>query len=73
MNGCAGCTQSWGGLKRAHCAACHETFSTPNNFDRHRRNFTCLAPEDVGLVHDGEGIWQLPARPAVPADSLEAS
>jgi hypothetical protein len=33
----------------------------------------CLAPEDVGLVHDGEGIWQLPARPAVPADSLEAS
>ena len=46
----------------AHCAACHETFSTGNNFYAHRKNFRCLKPVSVGLQVDGRGVWRLPPR-----------
>ncbi len=38
------------GWSPAHCAACHETFTTVNNFDRHRRNGHCADPAAVALV-----------------------
>jgi hypothetical protein len=50
------CGAQWTGLGRAHCSACHLTFSTPGTFDRHRRNFSCLEPEGAGLV-ERAGIW----------------
>lgn len=51
------CGSSWGGLRTAHCGACHETFTTVGNFDKHRRNGKCAAPTKVGLVADANGRW----------------
>lgn len=33
---CAGCGAEWVGLKLAHCATCHRTFTSVDAFDRHR-------------------------------------
>jgi hypothetical protein len=35
---CGGCDASWTGLGKAHCAACHFTFSGVTAFDMHRRH-----------------------------------
>lgn len=43
--------------QRCLCRGCGEFFSTPGNFDRHRRNGQCLAPDVVGLVLVA-GIWK---------------
>lgn len=51
------------GTKRCKCTACERYFSTPNNFDRHRRALACVDPETVGLVKT-DGIWRLPGRPS---------
>lgn len=50
------------GLKTAYCTSCDETFSTPNNFDRHRRDGGCRPPASVGLVLADNGRWQMPGR-----------
>jgi hypothetical protein len=57
------------GGKAAHCTACHETFTTPANFDRHRRgpdnNRRCLDPSEVGLVRVARkdyAAWSMPGR-----------
>ena len=36
MHTCPRCPNHWGGLKTAHCAACHETFTGLTAFDKHR-------------------------------------
>lgn len=44
----------------AHCSACHETFSTAGNFDKHRRGGKCLLPDaGIGMVKR-DGIWRKP-------------
>jgi hypothetical protein len=48
-----------GGLARAHCGVCHETFSRVSNFDQHRVAGQCVAPESVGLVRKGS-VWLMP-------------
>ena len=55
---CGGCDSRWTGLKMAHCASCHHTFSTPANFDAHRRDGECLPPESVNLVQNDRGTWK---------------
>lgn len=66
-----GCGVRWSGYKTAHCCACHETFSTVSNFDRHRqgphsdvRPRFCVSPESVGLVDAGRAYrcWAMPGR-----------
>lgn len=57
---CGGCDAKWAGTSRAHCAACHSTFSGPSLFDRHRVNSKCARPESLGFVLDG-GTWRTPA------------
>ena len=50
------CGKSWTGAGRAHCGACHETFSSLGAFDAHQRGphvpagQLCADPEDLGLV-----------------------
>lgn len=67
--GCAGCTSRWGGLRTAHCGACHVTFSGLTLFDKHRTAKgaygECIDPatltdhgQQLRLV---EGIWRSPA------------
>jgi hypothetical protein len=60
---CGGCAAQWSGLERAHCSACHETFSSVTAFTRHRQptrtRGRCLSPLEVGLSLIG-GFWQLP-------------
>lgn len=51
------CGARWTGRGRAHCAACHATFSTASAFDRHRRGGACLDPAAVGLVRAG-AVWR---------------
>jgi hypothetical protein len=48
------------GSSRCLCRGCNQYFSTVGNFDRHRRNGHCLAPEAVGLVRDTAGVWKRP-------------
>lgn len=69
---CPRCNLRWGGLKTAHCAACHETFTTVSTFDKHRAGSHasgtrhCLPPAEVGLVEAGRaypcwaqaGTWE---------------
>lgn len=72
MTRCRHCSTTWSGLKISHCAACHATFTTPANFDRHRagrkiRGMTlttgeCHALELAGLVLNDRGQWAMPGR-----------
>lgn len=66
-----GCGKRWGGSPDgpAHCSGCHETFSTVGNFDRHRREFACRPPAEIGLIertrHTAAGdymVWQMPGQ-----------
>ena len=55
---CGRCGAGWGGLRTAHCTACHETFVSGDAFDVHRqgshvRGRFCVAPGSVGLVDVG--------------------
>ena len=45
MFSCGGCDHRWSGLQLCHCAACHETFTTINAFDRHRDTDRCRRPK----------------------------
>jgi hypothetical protein len=48
------CGTRWGGERTCHCPSdgCHETFSTVDNFDGHRRGGACLDPAEV---HERDG------------------
>lgn len=67
---CVRCGAQWGGLKTAHCATCHQTFTTVANFDCHRAGSHsvdtrhCVPPLSVGLVHAGRDYpcWGQPGR-----------
>lgn len=65
-NTCGRCDARWGGLKTAHCATCHHTFTSITAFDKHRTGpadaRTCLTPTDVGLIDAGRGYpcWGQP-------------
>jgi hypothetical protein len=59
------CGAVWNGTAAAHCGGCHETFSTVGNFDKHRRNGTCLDPVAAGLhlnTTRGYPVWMGPLR-----------
>lgn len=47
---CGGCALWWTALGAAHCAGCHETFTSVSGFEKHRRGGQCLTPAEVGLV-----------------------
>lgn len=50
-NTCGRCAARWAGTNTAHCGAqCHETFTSPRSFDKHRLNGECRPPAAVGLV-----------------------
>lgn len=55
------CGTTWTGLRREHCAGCHETFNSTKAGDKHRRSGVCLDPEAAGLypVEHSWGVsWQ---------------
>lgn len=54
---CSRCANTWTGLGRAHCGACHQTFNRVSLFDRHRRGGSCLSAENLGLVQVS-GVWR---------------
>lgn len=73
MTICRHCSTTWTGLKIAHCATCHRTFTTPANFDRHRAGIRengrtvvqpgeCHDPALNGLVLNDRGQWAAPGR-----------
>ena len=59
-SGCNGCDKRWGGQLTCHCAACHETFTTVSNFDKHRHYEKCKPPQSRGLVVGARGLWCQP-------------
>lgn len=70
---CRGCASRWFGIRRAHCSACHLTFSGASAFDRHRTptgdHGTCTHPATLrdatgaaALVQRG-GAWSWPTMP----------
>lgn len=62
------CHAEFSGLKTAHCSVCHETFTTVNAFDMHRKGSHakntrhCVSPSSVGLVKANRAYpcWQRP-------------
>lgn len=72
MTKCKSCAKTWTGLRIAHCALCHQTFTTPANFDRHRAGRKthgvklaageCHAGDVCGLVLNDRGQWAMPGR-----------
>ena len=67
---CAKCQARWGGLRTAHCAACHETFTVEAAFDKHCAGSQthdgrhCVDPATFGLVDAGRAYrcWGFPRR-----------
>jgi hypothetical protein len=56
---CAGCDNTWTALGRAHCSACHRTFSGLSSFDQHRHHGECRDPAGMsGLLLDEAGYWR---------------
>jgi hypothetical protein len=70
MASCAEFAARWSGLKTAHCAGCHQTFSVVSAFDRHlagshpQGTRHCLDPATVGLCDAGRAYpcWSHPGR-----------
>lgn len=64
VGSCRGCGKRFSGLKMAHCSMdyCHQTFSTPNLFDSHRKNGKCLDPGSLGLIQNDFGTWLSPGE-----------
>jgi len=46
---CGYCPARWGGYGTCHCTYCHETFTDLTAFDKHRKRYKCLKPEEAGL------------------------
>ncbi len=77
MTICRHCDTTWTGLRIAHCAKCHRTFTTPANFDKHRAGSRTLSvvagechdPSLNGLVENDRGQWAAPGRDDVEAAS----
>ena len=42
---CGKCKHEWNALGQAHCSECHEHFNSTAAFDRHRKDFECVAVE----------------------------
>jgi len=42
----------------AQCPTSSRVFSTPANFDKHRKDGECVYPELVGLSTNEKGIWR---------------
>lgn len=55
VNTCSKCPTRWSGTQTCHCSGCHLTFTGLTAFDKHRKNFTCQSPQDVGLVQHRRG------------------
>lgn len=60
MGFCLKCGDRWTGAKRCHCTGCHNTFSSPGGFDRHRRDFICQDPRELGMVRGENEVWVTP-------------
>lgn len=61
---CSRCPNRWSGATRAHCKACHRTFTRVSAFDQHRVNGKCADPKRRGLTfHEfaGFGAWGWPS------------
>lgn len=63
MASCRNCDNIWTGLNMAHCPTCCRTFSTPNNFFKHRvgdvGRTVCVDP---GTILDKKGEPELVLR-----------
>ena len=76
MTRCRHCGTTWTGLRLAHCAECHRTFSSVSTFDKHRarkqsgskgekrvilREYgQCYDPADDSMVQNDRGHWAMP-------------
>lgn len=63
MGYCQVCKCKWNGLNACHCTGCHKTFKSLSGFDKHRRDFKCLDPLEIGMEMDSRGIWRTPIGP----------
>lgn len=64
------CGKWWTGAQRAHCGACHETFSSLGAFDRHQTwprgssGSGCRRPGEVGLTSSARPFGELWSYPS---------
>jgi|GEM_PF-6966638 hypothetical protein len=59
MGHCTVCGESWPLSEKrvGHCTGFHKMFNSDYSFDKHRVDFKCLDPEEVGLVMSEKGYW----------------
>lgn len=60
------------GRKTCLCTVCHETFSTPRNFDRHRSDGWCLNPASAGMRRGSNGHWVEEGDPSALSSFLDS-
>ena len=60
MGYCSKCHERWPGTARAHFTGCHKTFRSAGGFDKHRKDFACLDPANIGMEMDEKGSWLTP-------------
>lgn len=73
------CGQTWTGLRRAHCPACHTTFNSDSAAEKHRigkpgTDRRCADPATVGLVAVQQPwgpCWQAPGSDLRFGDTTE--
>jgi hypothetical protein len=49
------CHRSWSGFKEAHCAECHQHFSTDTLAERHRIGSRCMSPLELQRLRTDSG------------------
>lgn len=53
------CGETWTGITRAHCAACHRTFNSESLADKHRKGpFPGRYCDVTDMQQDGTGVWR---------------
>lgn len=57
-----GCPSPPVASKVCHCTVCHENFTTPASFDRHRHRGQCRKPAEAGLERKPDGRWGRPRQ-----------
>lgn len=63
MANCDPCGMEWEAESEAHCASCHEHFSSDAGFDAHRMSFGCVHPATLTrkpfkrVARKGRTVW----------------
>ena len=59
MGFCRICGERFTGRNASHCSGCHRTFKSVGSFDKHRVNYGCVDPAELGMTINND-LWCQP-------------